>query len=257
MFLDNKYTKWYFNIIRKYSFEETPIGLYTEIHHIIPRSLGGNDIKENLTIVSARVHFILHLLLLKMCKFPRDKRSMSFAFIMMSRSNSKQRYLQMNSKLFERYKRIASIQFKGENNPMYGKGHLFKGKNNPMYGKPCYYNMSEEQKQQWKKNISKGIKGEKNPFYNKKHSEKTRRHISECRSKYITVIFDDGNIEHFRGYKELGLFLGKSGSLGATLCNEQFKHRWKKYNIKDIEKYENKEDQISRYGDSIRYYGGK
>ena len=33
------------------------------------------------------------------------------------------------------------------------------GENNPMYGKPCYHNMSEEEKQQWKDNISKGTKG--------------------------------------------------------------------------------------------------
>jgi hypothetical protein len=38
-----------------------------------------------------------------------------------------------------------------------------KGKGNHMYGKPCYYKMSEEEKEQWKTNISKAGKGRKKP----------------------------------------------------------------------------------------------
>ena len=35
----------------------------------------------------------------------------------------------------EEYLHKLSVRMSGENNPMYGKGHLFLGKNNPMYGK--------------------------------------------------------------------------------------------------------------------------
>lgn len=38
-----------------------------------------------------------------------------------------------------------------------------KGKGNHMYGKPCYYKMTDEEKQQWKANISKAGKGKKKP----------------------------------------------------------------------------------------------
>ena len=38
---------------------------YSETHHIIPRSLGGNDSLENLVELSAREHYICHLLLTK------------------------------------------------------------------------------------------------------------------------------------------------------------------------------------------------
>ena len=38
---------------------------YYEKHHIIPKSLGGTNEKENLVSLTAREHFICHLLLLK------------------------------------------------------------------------------------------------------------------------------------------------------------------------------------------------
>ena len=245
MFIDNKYTKWYFEIIERYGNLNTTD--YTEKHHIIPKSLGGKNETNNIVRVSARVHFILHLLLLKMTE-GSHLRSMSYAFVTMRRSNKSLRN-GINSRLFETYKKIASKQFLGEKNPFYGKG--FFGKDNPMYGKPCHYKMTEEEKNIWKQNISKGIIGEKNPFYGKKHSEDMKKYLSEKRSKYITVFFKDDKIEKFRGYGDLGVFLGKSKHLGAKLLKPQFIHLWKKYNIERIEVYENKEDQESVFGKSL------
>ena len=48
---------------------------YTESHHIIPRSLGG----EETVSLSAREHFICHWLLLKMVKFDHFKMESAFA----------------------------------------------------------------------------------------------------------------------------------------------------------------------------------
>lgn len=59
-FLENKYTKWYYEII------ENSKALEGEKHHIIPKSLGGNDSKDNIKLLSYREHFICHLLLTKM-----------------------------------------------------------------------------------------------------------------------------------------------------------------------------------------------
>jgi hypothetical protein len=39
-------------------------GIYYENHHIVPRSLGGSDSKENLVLLTAKEHFISHKLLL-------------------------------------------------------------------------------------------------------------------------------------------------------------------------------------------------
>ncbi len=42
--------------------------VYYEQHHIIPKSLGGSNKKENLVLLTAREHFICHLLLIRMYK---------------------------------------------------------------------------------------------------------------------------------------------------------------------------------------------
>ena len=60
------YKKIYDTIIEKR--KEKPFVGYTECHHILPRCLGGNDDNDdndNLVDLSAREHFICHLLLTK------------------------------------------------------------------------------------------------------------------------------------------------------------------------------------------------
>lgn len=64
IFIDNKYTRWYFAIIDKAK-TCTPLKFY-ENHHIIPKSLGGSNQNENLVKLTYRQHFICHLLLTKM-----------------------------------------------------------------------------------------------------------------------------------------------------------------------------------------------
>jgi len=66
MYLQNKYTKWYFDIIQQAQTRILPDGTYIEKHHILPRSLGGNNSKSNIANLTPREHFICHLLLTKM-----------------------------------------------------------------------------------------------------------------------------------------------------------------------------------------------
>jgi len=55
------------------------IGDGYEIHHIIPKSLGGSDNKENLVLLTAREHYIAHWLLYKSLS-RKDKAKMAYAF---------------------------------------------------------------------------------------------------------------------------------------------------------------------------------
>ena len=87
---------------------------------------------------------------------------------------------------------------KGEQNPMYGKGHLIEGEKNWMYGRtgeqnPNYGNKwSEEQRQKQSeklkgKNAGKnhpmyGKRGKENPNYGKKKSEESRKKMSIAQS---------------------------------------------------------------------------
>lgn len=75
MFVQNKYHTWYFNIIRNaQNCERIKLKIsdenyeYFENHHIKPRSLFPefSKDKENLVLLTAKEHFICHLLL---CKF--------------------------------------------------------------------------------------------------------------------------------------------------------------------------------------------
>ncbi len=231
MFTQNKYTKWYFNIINFAKTREIIKKVYYENHHITPKALGGDNSKENLVKLTAREHFICHLLLVKMVKTKTHKRSMSFALITMKRSNGGGRNVSINSKQFELARKIASENISGKNNPFYGKTDVFRGEKNPMYGKPCYYKMTEEEKERWKRNISLN---NARPFLGRHHTEETRKIISEHRSIPIKVEFFDGKIEFFDQFGDLGEYLGKSRSLGSKLCNPKYEYLLKNYNIKSI-----------------------
>jgi hypothetical protein len=76
MFLDNKYTKWYHSIIQNAKLRTTDE--YTEKHHIIPKSLKGDNSENNLVKLTAREHFICHMLLVRMTE-NKEKIKMSYA----------------------------------------------------------------------------------------------------------------------------------------------------------------------------------
>ena len=105
MYLKNKYTKCYYSIIHRAKSRDLSVETYTEKHHIIPRSLGGNNDPENLVKLTAREHFICHLLLPKMLTGV-SKRNMTFAiWSMLNRDHSKQRSRhKVNSHTYQRLK---------------------------------------------------------------------------------------------------------------------------------------------------------
>ena len=80
MFINNKYKKWHDSIIDRA--KNRVLSCYVEKHHIIPRSCGGSDGKSNLVKLTAREHFIVHLLLTKILKGNnKDKMILAFNFM--------------------------------------------------------------------------------------------------------------------------------------------------------------------------------
>ena len=65
MYLLNKYTTWYNNIITQAQQRVNQTG-YTEKHHILPKSLGGSNDQSNLVKLTAKEHFVCHRLLVRM-----------------------------------------------------------------------------------------------------------------------------------------------------------------------------------------------
>lgn len=67
LFLENKYTDWYFSIIEKARSElRSRSDGYFESHHILPSCMNGPDIPGNRVLLTAREHFVVHCLLTKM-----------------------------------------------------------------------------------------------------------------------------------------------------------------------------------------------
>jgi hypothetical protein len=76
----SKYSRWYAQLVFQAKNRILPEGTYVENHHIIPKSFGGDNSKNNLVKLLAREHYIAHLLLWKM-KFPGIYHvKMTFAF---------------------------------------------------------------------------------------------------------------------------------------------------------------------------------
>lgn len=100
MYLDNKYTIWYNNIISNAKSRINQDG-YFEKHHIIPVSLGGTNKKDNIVILTPKEHFVCHILLTKMT-VGNQKYKMCFALNMLTNAKNigKGRYTP-NSKLYE------------------------------------------------------------------------------------------------------------------------------------------------------------
>jgi hypothetical protein len=138
---NNKYFNWYCNIIDKRI--NTPLNemVYGEKHHILPKCMHGTDDIDNIIKVSAKEHFVLHLLLTKFVNGSfRDK--ILFAFFAMSMKNNNggtyERYC--SSRVYESLKielsQIISEQMKKmHSNPEYKTSHSKKIKESWSGGK--------------------------------------------------------------------------------------------------------------------------
>lgn len=96
------YKKVYANLIdnRKTLNRKKGDGIYYEKHHILPRCLGGNNSKENLVLLTAKEHFISHLLLTK-CYEGKEKIKMVWALRRMSLINKNQKGKKLSARYFE------------------------------------------------------------------------------------------------------------------------------------------------------------
>ena len=101
--LINKYSKLYHKITSNAKQRITEG--YTELHHIIPQSMGGSNDKENLVELTAREHFICHWLLIKMTE-DEDRSKMLYALNGMKAENKyQQRYhTKITARVYEKYR---------------------------------------------------------------------------------------------------------------------------------------------------------
>jgi hypothetical protein len=113
------YKKIYDSLVLK-SLSKEPTKEYTELHHIIPKCMGGNDNKENLVRFTAREHYIAHSLLYKHYKTTK----LAYAWICMFRCDPNQER-KFSSREYQRVRKILNDRLKIE---MVGNGNNFFGR---------------------------------------------------------------------------------------------------------------------------------
>ena len=197
LFIDNKYTRWYYSIIHRAAIRELPPGVYTERHHIIPKSLGGSDHQANLAILTGREHFVCHWLLTKMTS-DEAQRKMSYTCKRMMAAGKKQDRYIITGRRYELLKRRMSENLKGRKFTPEWREKLKAAAR-----RRCEA-MTKEERQRRSELLAalnksrKGIKkpkqsgeanhfygkrltGELNGFYGKKHSPETIEKLKQAR----------------------------------------------------------------------------
>ena len=172
----DKYSRWYEALITKAQTRE-PLEGYIERHHIIPNCFVKN---KNLIELTAREHYIAHLLLWRMKFAPKwhNKMSMALHVMVNGSGHSKQdRNYLISSRIYEsaRYSFVAAMKahFAEHGGTMKGKKHSPE-----TLEKMRAWQAVPEIKQQQRERVL----GENNPMFGKQHSEEMRSQISASTS---------------------------------------------------------------------------
>lgn len=139
------YQKVYDQLVQKnHTFSE---GEYFETHHKVPKSLGGTDDENNLVDLTAREHYIAHLLLVKITEQRGDKTAhgkMLYAFNCMKWGRCDgERSFKYNSRLYQKIKsEYANL-----------RKLMMKSSDNPHRGTIWIHSDELKQNKQWKKEL--------------------------------------------------------------------------------------------------------
>ena len=161
----NKYTRWYEQLVNKARNRTLPKDTYTEKHHVIPYCMTKDNSLENLVQFTAREHYVAHLLLWRMTMPAKWHNKITMALHMMVNGSG------------------------------YGKQKLARSE----YVMPS--KLVEKYRLEWRNHLSETTRGEKNHFYGKKHSEETKELIRKrnAETKHIRSAKSMGENNGFYG----------------------------------------------------------
>lgn len=160
MFLDNKYRRWHDAIIER-ARRRGPVGEYTERHHVVPKSMGGDKAPGNLVALTFREHFLVHWLLTKFVN-PYNRYKMLMALCRMGQNHLRPERL-VSGWRYARARKAARERTVSEETKEKLKASL----------KVRGYRPSEEMK----RHLSKMSKGNTN-WVGRKHTEESKRKMS-------------------------------------------------------------------------------
>lgn len=177
----NKYSAWYFALVEKSTargWTKNSAPCYVEGHHVIPRSISGDGIRAGEIIyLTAREHFVMHLLLPKMLS-GKDKQKMQLALHRIMTGNNKN-YCK-SSHLYELVRKTHAIAASERSTDYWAsltkeqKSKMRSGDKNSRWGA-----IVSENTRQKISNANKGrLSKDKHPLWGVGHSEATRTKCS-------------------------------------------------------------------------------
>lgn len=131
MFADNKYSRWYNLLIENAKHRSIYDDVYCEMHHIIPKSCGGSNKRENLVKLLPREHFLAHWLLTKCMIDSNHTNKMKFALQRMmyaSERVERHTWCKWQYEVAKRHHSNICKTLIGEKNPMFGRKHSDEAK---------------------------------------------------------------------------------------------------------------------------------
>jgi hypothetical protein len=181
-----------------------------QVHHILPKHMGGDNINDNLIKLSIEDHYIAHILLSECFEkgSPLKRSNLASAIFIKKSIDNREVLLEYRESL------------KGEGNPNYGNNWTVEQKKEQ--SKKVTIKMKNletlEKMRKPKSDTSKMGKydksGENNPFYGKTHSEDTRKILSKSRigkkPSNTRKILIEGNI--YDGLTEASIGTGIKGT---------------------------------------------
>lgn len=183
------YKKIHDSIIEKYKLLNLKKGQgqYLETHHIIPKCLGGLDIKENRVNLPAREHFLIHRLLTRI--YP-DNRNLKFAFYRCSQINTVDRQFIPSSRDYAEAKELRFDALSSSQKERYKSENIWNKGQKSGFHKKCededcqntFYVTESNKKRKYcsKKCYSKNYK-EKDKTIRKNISESAKNNKDICR----------------------------------------------------------------------------
>jgi len=174
-FLDNKYTRWYYNIIiaAQSQNRKKNNGVYYENHHILPKCYFTEYSKEswNQVLLTGKEHFICHRLLTKMT-IGNFNNKMRYAIINLLGKNYNHigRY-KPTAKVYETIRKELAEAVSGKNNPWYGKKRPIEHTEPARLAK-----IGKQRSPETKEKLSSALKGIKKP----ERSAEYRANISKA-----------------------------------------------------------------------------
>ena len=163
------YVNVYYSIIKNRL--DNPVEGYVERHHIVPKSEGGTDNDDNIVALTAREHYICHLLL---AKIYNDYKMYCAVVYMQCKTKRQKRDFKFNSHLYEHMRKDFSIK----------NSEAHKGKQ--------AWNKGIPQSEEAKKKNSEAHKGRDTWMKGKHHTANSKVKISNARKgKKFKPLSDD------------------------------------------------------------------